>query len=78
MRDSCSARLSGQERYRLRQGNDRIPYEIQEGKLITTVVKIKYRRDAYKEEGDLKLRTRLLTTPKVHVSIYGMNFKKDH
>ena len=40
-------KLSGQERYRVRQGNYRILYEIQDEVLIVTVVKIGHRRDVY-------------------------------
>jgi mRNA interferase RelE/StbE len=45
---SGSKKLSKQERYRLRQGNYRILYEVQEEKLIIVVVKVKHRRDAYR------------------------------
>ncbi len=41
-------KLSGQERYRLRQGNYRILYEIADDKLIVCVVKVRDRRDAYR------------------------------
>lgn len=41
-------KLSGQERYRLRQGNFRILYEIEDDRLIVTVVKIGDRRDVYR------------------------------
>lgn len=43
-----SKKLSGQERYRLRQGNYRILYEIEEDRLIVCVVKVRHRRDAYR------------------------------
>jgi len=41
-------KLSGQERYRLRQGNYRILYEIKDDRLIVCVVRIGDRRDAYR------------------------------
>ncbi|MFC1452385.1 type II toxin-antitoxin system RelE/ParE family toxin [Verrucomicrobiota bacterium] len=41
-------KLSGQERYRLRQGNYRILYSIEDDKLIICVVKVRHRRDVYR------------------------------
>jgi mRNA interferase RelE/StbE len=41
-------KLSGQERYRVRQGAYRIIYEIQETDLIVMVVKIAHRSVVYK------------------------------
>jgi len=41
-------KLSGQERYRVRQGVYRIIYEIQETELIIMVVKVAHRSIAYK------------------------------
>ena len=41
-------KLSGQERYRVRQGVYRIIYEIQETELIIMVVKIAHRSIVYK------------------------------
>ncbi len=41
-------KLSGQERYRVRQGIYRIIYEIQDLELIITVVKVAHRSEAYK------------------------------
>ncbi len=38
-------KLSGQDRYRVRQGVYRIVYEIKDDALIVTVVKIGHRRD---------------------------------
>ncbi|NOX26881.1 MAG: type II toxin-antitoxin system RelE/ParE family toxin [Gammaproteobacteria bacterium] len=41
-------KLSGQERYRVRQGVYRIIYEIQETELVIIVVKVAHRSVAYK------------------------------
>lgn len=41
-------KLSGQERYRIRQGVYRIIYEIVDQELIVVVVKVGHRRDVYK------------------------------
>ncbi len=41
-------KLSGQERYRVRQGVYRIIYEIADEKLIVTVVKVGHRKSAYR------------------------------
>jgi len=41
-------KLSGLERYRVRQGAYRIIYEIQDQRLIGLVVKIGHRRDVYR------------------------------
>lgn len=43
---SCE-KLSGQERYRVRQGVYRIIYEIEDNRLIVTVVKIGHRGQVY-------------------------------
>ena len=45
--DGC-IKLSGQERYRVRQGLYRIIYEIQDSELIVIVVKVAHRSEAYK------------------------------
>ncbi|HET6654842.1 MAG TPA: type II toxin-antitoxin system RelE/ParE family toxin [Gammaproteobacteria bacterium] len=42
-------KLSAQERYRLRQGKYRILYEIQDKKLVITVVKVAHRRHVYRQ-----------------------------
>ena len=47
-RPSGCEKLSGQERYRLRQGVYRIVYEIDDRVLIVLVVKIAHRRDVYR------------------------------
>ena len=41
-------KLSGQEKYRIRQGVYRILYEIRNDELIVVVVKIGHRRDVYR------------------------------
>ena len=41
-------KLSGQEKYRARQGSYRIVYEIQDFELIITVVKVAHRGSVYK------------------------------
>jgi mRNA interferase RelE/StbE len=41
-------KLSGQERYRLRQGSYRIPYEIEDDRLIVCVVRVGDRREVYR------------------------------
>jgi mRNA interferase RelE/StbE len=46
-RPGCE-RLSGQERYRVRQGVYRIIYEIQDDVLTVVVVKVGHRRDIYR------------------------------
>lgn len=44
-----SVKLSGQERYRLRQGNYRILYSIEDDELIVDVVKVGHRREVYRD-----------------------------
>jgi len=41
-------KLSVQEKYRIRQGNYRIIYAVEDDQLIVNVVKIGHRRDVYK------------------------------
>ena len=41
-------KLTGQDRYRLRQGDFRILYEVTDGDSTVTVVKIGHRRDVYR------------------------------
>ena len=43
-----SEKLSAQERYRVRQGNYRIIYEIRDDTLIVTIVRVGHRRDVYR------------------------------
>lgn len=47
-RPSGSEKLSGQERFRVRQGTYRIIYEIKDQELIVMVVKIGHRRNVYR------------------------------
>ena len=44
-----SEKLSGQERYRLRQGNYRIIYSIEDDRLVVFVVKVGHRREVYRQ-----------------------------
>lgn len=44
-----SEKLSGQEKYRVRQGVYRIVYEIKDELLIVTVVKVGHRKNIYKQ-----------------------------
>ena len=46
-RPNGSEKLSGQDRYRVRQGVYRIIYEIIDEQLVVTVVKIGHRREVY-------------------------------
>ena len=41
-------KLSGQERYRVRQGVYRIIYEIEDARLVVLVVKVGHRSDVYR------------------------------
>ena len=43
-----SEKLSGHEQYRLRQGNYRILYEIQDVYLVVVVIKVGHRREVYR------------------------------
>jgi mRNA interferase RelE/StbE len=43
-----SQKLSGQERYRIRQGRYRILYSIQDEELNILVVKVAHRKDVYR------------------------------
>jgi len=43
-----SKKLSGQERFRIRQGNYRILYTIEDNRLVVCVVKVGNRRDMYR------------------------------
>ena len=43
-----SEKLSGQDKYRLRQGPFRILYAIEEQELVVTVVKVGHRKEVYR------------------------------
>jgi mRNA interferase RelE/StbE len=43
-----SVKLSGMEYYRIRQGDYRIVYEIQDAVLVVIVIKVGHRRDIYR------------------------------
>ena len=40
-------KLSGSEKYRVRQGSYRILYSIEDDRLVVTVVRVAHRREAY-------------------------------
>jgi mRNA interferase RelE/StbE len=48
-RPTGSEKLSGQERYRVRQGQYRILYTVTDAELIVEVVKVGHRRDVYRD-----------------------------
>ena len=43
-----SVKLSGQNYYRIRQGNYRIVYEVKDRQLVVVVVKVGHRREVYR------------------------------
>jgi mRNA interferase RelE/StbE len=43
-----SKKLSGHDKYRLRQGSYRIVYSIEENELVVVVVKVGHRKDVYR------------------------------
>ncbi len=47
-RPAGSQKLSGRERYRIRQGQYRIIYSIENAKLIVYVIKVGHRKDVYR------------------------------
>jgi mRNA interferase RelE/StbE len=47
-RPSGVEKLSGAEQYRIRQGDYRVLYEIDDGKKTVTIVRIGHRRDVYR------------------------------
>jgi mRNA interferase RelE/StbE len=44
-----SEKLTGDDKYRVRQGRYRIVYSIKDNELIVTVVKVGHRKDIYKK-----------------------------
>lgn len=48
-RPTQAKKLSGEEKYRIRQGDYRILYQIQEDIVMIVIVKIGHRRDVYKK-----------------------------
>ena len=48
-RPAGSEKLTGQEGYRIQQGNYRIVYSIQDYELTVWVIKVGHRRDKYKK-----------------------------
>ena len=47
-RPAGAQKLSGEDKYRMRQGDYRILYEIVDEDLIVTVVRVGHRRDVYR------------------------------
>ena len=47
-RPEGSCKLSGEEKYRIRQGNYRILYAIEDDLLVVYVVKVAHRKDIYR------------------------------
>ncbi len=47
-RPSGCQKLSGYDRYRLRQGQYRIVYEVRGDELVVVVIKVGHRRDVYR------------------------------
>ena len=43
-----SVKLSGKDYYRVRQGNYRIIYEVQDAQLVVIVIKVGHRREVYR------------------------------
>ena len=41
-------KLTGDDRYRVRQGQDRMVYEIRDAELVVLIVKLGHRRDVYR------------------------------
>lgn len=48
-RPSGSEKLSGDDKYRIRQGTYRVLYEIDDASLTVTIVKVAHRREVYRK-----------------------------
>ena len=48
-RQPGSEKLSGQERYRVRQGNYRILYTVADAEVVVEIVRIGHRREVYRD-----------------------------
>ncbi len=44
-----SEKLTGTDKYRFRQGDYRIPYEIDDAEAVVTIVKIGHRKDVHRK-----------------------------
>ena len=44
-----SEKLSGQEHYRVRQGNYRVLYSIADAEMLVEIIKVGHRREVYRE-----------------------------
>jgi mRNA interferase RelE/StbE len=53
-RPSGSVKLSSQERYRVRQGNDRILCIVMDKEVVVEIVKVGHRRDVHSQESSSK------------------------
>jgi len=49
-RPQGSEKLSGEDKYRVRQGSYRVVYQIDDGAHEVTIVKIGHRREVYRED----------------------------
>ena len=47
-RPTAGEKLSGQPRYRVRQGDYRVVYEFDEQRRVVTIIKVCHRRDVYR------------------------------
>ena len=47
-RPPASKKLSGHDKYRIRQGSYRIVYSIEDNELVVVVVKVGHRKDVYR------------------------------